>query len=163
LLGLLPFYAGLRIGEVVALDIDDVRLSARKGALVVRSGKGDHYRELPVHPELRQDLATWLAERPDWRGADSNPALLLNQRGGRLTTRGARDVLATLADEAALEEEFTSHVLRHTFGTTLVRAGHDLVLVAELMGHRRLETTRGYTRPGSADCERAISSLPAER
>ena len=52
----------------MGLDIDDVRLSARKGALVVRYGKGDHYREVPVHPELRQDLAIWLEERPDWRG-----------------------------------------------------------------------------------------------
>jgi site-specific recombinase XerD len=147
LLGLIPFYAGLRIGEVVALDVDDVRLSARKGVLIVRSGKRDHYRELPVHPELRANLAIWLEERPDWPGATVNPALLLNHRGGRLTTRGARDVLVALAVEARLEEEFTSHVLRHTFGTTLIRSGHDLVLVAELMGHQRLETTRGYTRP----------------
>jgi len=77
------------------------------------------------------------------------------RRGGRLTTRGARDVLAALAVEAQLEEEFTSHVLRHTFGTTLVRSGHDLVLAAELMGHRRLETTRGYTKPS-----RLIGSAP---
>ncbi len=74
-----------------------------------------------------------------------------------------RDLLVALADEAHLEEEFTGHVLRHTFGTTQVRAGHDLVLVAELMGHRRLETTRGYTRPGQVDCERAIHSLPTDR
>ena len=69
----------------------------------------------------------------------------------------------SLASEADLDEDFTSHVLRHTFGTTLVRAGHDLVLVAELMGHRRLETTRSYTRPGHADRERAIASLPTDR
>ncbi len=163
LLGLIPFYAGLRIGEAVALDLDDVRLSARKGVLIVRSGKGDRYRELPVHPELRANLALWLDERPDWPGATANPALLLNRRGGRLTTRGARDVLVALAAEAHLEEEFTSHVLRHTFGTTLVRSGHDLILVAELMGHRRLETTRGYTRPSRADRERAIGSLPTDR
>jgi len=163
LLGLIPFYAGLRIGETVALDVDDVRLSARKGVLIVRSGKGDRYRELPVHPELRANLAIWLDERPNWPGANANPALLLNHRGGRLTTRGARDVLVALAVEARLEEEFTSHVLRHTFGTTLVRSGHDLVLVAELMGHQRLETTRGYTRPSRADRERAISSLPTDR
>src|SRR5215831_14762890 len=108
-------------------------------------------------------LATWLDERPNCSGATASPALFLNRRGGRLTTRGARDVLVALAVEAHLEEEFTSHVLRHTFGTTLVRSGHDLVLVAELMGHRRLETTRGYTRPSRADRERAISSLPTDR
>jgi integrase/recombinase XerC len=163
LLGLIPFYAGLRIGEAVALDVDDVQLSARKGLLIVRSGKGERYRELPVHAELRENLAIWLDERRDWPGAIANPALFLNRRGGRLTTRGARDVLVALASEASLDEEFTSHVLRHTFGTTLVRAGHDLVLVAELMGHRRLETTRAYTRPGRLDRERAINSLPTDR
>jgi site-specific recombinase XerC len=80
LLGLIPFYAGLRIGEAVALDLDDVRLSARKGVLIVRSGKGDRYREVPVHPELRANLAIWLDERPDWPGATANPALFLNRR-----------------------------------------------------------------------------------
>jgi integrase/recombinase XerC len=101
--------------------------------------------------------------RPVWPGAGHSPALFLNRRGGRLSARGARDVLAALADDAGLDAAFTSHVLRHRFGTTLVRAGHDLVLVAELMGHRRLETTRGYTRPGPADRERAIAGLPADR
>ena len=163
LLGLIPFYAGLRIGEAVALDVDDVRLSTRKGVLIVRSGKGDRYRELPIHRELRANLTIWLEERPNWPGATANPALFLNRRGGRLTTRGARDVLVALAVEARLEEEFTSHVLRHTFGTTLVRSGHDLVLVAELMGHRRLETKCGYTRPSRTDREHAISSLPTDR
>src|SRR5207248_2126410 len=83
----------------------DVRLSARKGVLIVRSGKGDRHRELPVHPELRANLAIWLDERPDWPGATANPALFLNRRGGRLTTRGARDVLVALAVEAHLGEE----------------------------------------------------------
>jgi site-specific recombinase XerD len=160
---LIPFCAGLRIGEAVALDLDDVRLSARKGQLIVRSGKGDRYRELPVHPALRTNLATWLDERRDWPGATANPALFLNRRGGRLTTRGARAVLVALAIEAHLEEEFTSHVLRHTFGTTLIRSGHDLVLVAELMGHQRLETLRGYSRPSRTDRERAIDSSPTDR
>jgi integrase/recombinase XerC len=162
-LALVPFYAGLRLGETVALDVDDVRLSARKGLLIVRAGKGEHYREVPLHAELRETLAAWLEARPAWPGASDSSALFLNHRGGRLSTRGASDLLAGLADAAGLEAAFTSHVLRHTFGTTLVRAGHDLVLVAELMGHRRLETTRGYTRPGPADRERAIASLPTDR
>ena len=111
---------------------------------------------LPAHLEVVQaEYAAALQRAP----VDDDT----NHRGGRLTTSGARDVLVALAVEAHLEEEFTSHVLRHTFGTTLVRSGHDLVLVAELMGHRRLETTRGYTRPSRADRERAIGSLPTDR
>lgn len=164
-LALLPFYAGLRIGEVVALDVTDVSLSARKGLVVVRSGKGGRYREVPLHPELREQLAIWINdERPAWPGSSTNPAVFLNARGGRLGVRGASDILARLADDAGIDaEDFTSHVLRHTFGTTLVRGGHDLVLVAELMGHRRLETTRGYSLPTAADRERAINSLPTDR
>jgi integrase len=81
-----------------------------------------------------------------------------------LNPRGASDILARLADDAGIDaEDFTSHVLRHTFGTILVRGGHDLALVAELMGHRRLETTRGYSLPSAADRERAINSLPTDR
>src|SRR5438132_1101277 len=145
-LGLLPFYAGLRIGEAVALDVADVSLSARKGHVVVRSGKGSRYREIPLHPELREQLGIWINdERPVWPGAVTNPALFLNARGGRLGVRGASDILARLADDAGIDaEDFTSHVLRHTFGTTLVRGGHDLVRGAQLMGHRRLWTTPGH-------------------
>jgi site-specific recombinase XerD len=163
-LALIPFYAGLRIGEVVALDLDDIRVSARKGLIIVRSGKGNGYREVPVHAGLRDELKLWIDdERGNWPGAGSNPALLLNRSGKRLSARGARDVFTAIAEEAGIEAEFTSHVLRHTFGTTLVRDGHDLVLVAELMGHARVETTRSYSLPTAADRERAVNSLPIDR
>lgn len=163
-LALIPFYAGLRIGEAVALDVDDIQLSARKGLIIVRSGKGNGYREIPAHAELRENLALWINdERPHWAGADTNPALLLNHHGDRLGARGARDILAAIADEAGVNNEFSSHVLRHTFGTTLVRDGHDLVLVAELMGHARVETTRAYSLPTAEDRQRAINSLPTDR
>jgi integrase/recombinase XerC len=58
---------------------------------------------------------------------------------------------------------FGTHVLRHTFGTQLVRAGFDLVTVAELMGHARLETTRIYALPTKADRERALDALLTDR
>lgn len=160
---LLPFYAGLRLGEVVALNCADVTLSARKGLITVRVGKGGRYREIPTHAVLREQLALWINdERPHWPGADG-PALLLNRRGTRLSARGADDILNTLAAEARLDAEFTPHVLRHTFGTRLIREGHDLVLVAELMGHARLETTRGYALPTEQDRQRAINALPTDR
>ncbi|MDQ6949965.1 MAG: hypothetical protein M3256_27900 [Actinomycetota bacterium] len=70
----------------------------------------------PVHAELRENLAILLEERRDWPGSATSSALLLNLRGGRLTTRGARDVLVALAGDASHNEEFTSHVLRHDPG-----------------------------------------------
>jgi integrase/recombinase XerC len=158
-LALLPFYAGLRLGETVALNLTDVQLSARKGAIIVRSGKGSRYREIPTHATLRDNLAVWIDdERPHWPDAQTNPALLLNRRGGRLSTRAADQILGAIADDANIEE-FTPHVLRHTFGTRLVREGHDLVVVAELLGHARLDQTRRYSLPTQADRQRAINSL----
>ncbi len=164
IVALLPYYAGLRLGEVVALDTGDVQLSARKGLITVRAGKGGKYREIPIHADLREHLALWIIdERPTWPGAD-NPALLLNQRGARLSDRGAHNILLAIAEEAGLRADFTGgHVLRHTFGTRLVREGHDLVLIAELMGHARLETTRAYSLPTDVDRQAAINSLFTDR
>jgi len=162
-LGLLPLYAGLRVSESVALDVDDVRLSARKGTLRVR-GKGGRPRDLPIHAQLRTDLQAWLDERPGWPGAGTSHALLLNRRGRRLSVRGASDIIRGIAAEANLgEEHITAHIGRHTFATTLVRGGTDLVTVADMLGHARLDTVRLYTRPTAADRERALNLLPHDR
>jgi integrase/recombinase XerC len=160
-LALVPFYAGTRIAETVALDLDDVRLSARKGALRVL-GKGDRLREVPIHPQLRTALVEWIAERQNWSGAVESPALFVNRRGSRLSARGAHDVITGIAAKAGLEDRVTAHVLRHSFATTLVRGGTDLVIAAELLGHARLETTRVYTRPSAEDRHRAVGLLPVD-
>jgi site-specific recombinase XerD len=160
-LALVPFYAGTRIAETVALDVDDVRLSAREGTARVL-GKGQRQREIPIHPQLRTALAEWLAERSTWSRAGMNPALFLNRRGGRLTARGAHDVITGFAAQAGLDDHVTAHVLRHSFATTLVRGGTDLVIAAELLGHARLETTRAYTRPSAEDRRKAVGLLPVD-
>jgi integrase/recombinase XerC len=161
-LALVPFYAGTRIAETVALDIDDIALSARKGIMRIY-GKGQRVRQVPIHPQLRIALSSWLDERADWPGADT-PALFLNQRGRRLSVRAAHDIITGIATRAGLDDdEITAHVLRHSFATTLVRGGTDLVIVAELLGHARLETTRGYTRPSVEDRTKAVDLLPTDR
>lgn len=161
-LALLPSYAGLRIAEAVGLDVDDVRLSARKGTLRVH-GKGATLRELPIHPQLRTDLRLWLDELPDWPGTQTTPALLLNRRGARLSTRGASDIFRTIATTAGLDDTITAHTGRHTFATTLIRGGTDLVTVAEMLGHARLDTVRTYTRPTAEDRAKALNLLPTDR
>jgi integrase/recombinase XerC len=157
-LALVPFYAGARISEIVALDVDDIARSARKGVLRIY-GKGERVRKVPIHPQLHTALTGWLSERTDWPGANDSPALFLNQRGQRLSVRGAHNIITAIAAAAGLEDDTTVHVLRHTFATTLVRGGTDLVIVAELLGHARLETTRGYTRPSAEDRTRALNLL----
>jgi integrase/recombinase XerC len=162
---LLPYYAGVRNSEVVCLDVGDVRFSARKGELRVlgKGPDGGKQRIVPVHADLRGALQAWLEERPRWINADASQTLLLNSRGGRLSDRSVRAIIGGFGELAGLGDDplrpFGPHVLRHTFGTQLVRAGVDLVTVAELMGHARLETTRIYTRPTKDDRERALEAL----
>jgi integrase/recombinase XerC len=165
-LALVGFYAGLRIGEAVALDLVDLRMSARKGHLVVRYGKGGRYREVPLHPVLRTALEAWLKDRLRWPGAPGTPAVFVNRRGGRLSTRGAYAALAAVAEAAGIDvgrdAEFTPHVLRHTAGTTMTRAGTDIVLVAEILGHS-VETARRYALPTQHDRQAAIERLTTDQ
>ena len=160
-IALLPLYAGLRVSEIAALDVEDVRLSARKGELHV-IGKGEKTRTVPVHPKLREALTTWLAERGSQPGADTTAALFLSNRGRRVSVDTVADVLARITSSAGLDDHVTVHTCRHTFGTELTRSGVDLVTVAELMGHASLETTRLYTRPSAADMQRAVDLLTAD-
>jgi site-specific recombinase XerD len=155
----LLLYTALRLQEVVALDVDDVSISARKGMLVVRSGKGDAYREVPLNASSRKAVDDWLKDRGKPTGDDER-GLFVGPRGLRLTPRSVDRVVRGVADRAGLE--LSAHVLRHTCVTNLVRAGNDLVLVAELAGHRRLETTRRYSLPSAADRQAAMEALELE-
>jgi site-specific recombinase XerD len=151
----LLLFTGLRLGEALALDVEDVRLMARAGVVVVRSGKGDLQREVPANALVRQALEEWIKGR---RPAEpTQRALFVSRTGGRLSARAADAALRQLAGRAGLR--LSAHVLRHTCLTGLVRAGNDLVLVAELAGHRRLETTRRYALPSQADRQRALEDL----
>lgn len=163
-IALLPYRAGLRIGEVVGLDVDDVSLSARTGSLrVVGKGRdGGKVRRVELHSEVRPILRTWLDERPSWRGADETPALFINRRAGsRITDRGARNIVCGFGQDLDFEP-FGPHTLRHTFGTELRKAGVDLATIAELMGHSSLETTRIYTLPSEDEKALAIEKLTVD-
>jgi site-specific recombinase XerD len=153
----LLLYTALRLHELVALDVDDVSLSARKGLLVIRSGKGDLYREVPLNPSCRQALTDWMRDRA---AADGERALFTGPQGRRLSARAVDLVVRNVAARAGLE--LSAHTLRHTCVTSLVRSGNDLVLVAELAGHRRLETTRRYSLPSAADRQAAMDALEIE-
>jgi site-specific recombinase XerD len=149
-------YTGLRLAELVALDVDDVKVSARKGIVVVRSGKGDAYREVPLNALVRQVLEEWLADRQT-RVGEGERALFVGRGGRRLSKRSVDDVVRGLGEDAGVK--LSAHALRHTFLTRMVRQGSDLVLVAELAGHRRLETTRRYSLPSDADRLLAVERL----
>ncbi len=152
---MLMLFTALRISETVALDVDDVRITARKGVLVV-VGKGEIQRELPLNALVRQVLEEWLEQRTVL-AADGERALWVSRTGGRLSARSADCDVRMVAAAAGLQ--LSAHTLRHTCLTALVRRGNDLVMVAELVGHQKLETTRRYTLPSAADCQRAVEDL----
>jgi len=152
---MLMLFTALRISETVALDVADVRIMTRKGVLVV-IGKGDVQREVPLNALVRQVLEEWLEHRTAL-ARDGERALWVSRTGGRLSARSAdRDVRAVAAAAGLV---LSAHTLRHTCLTGLVRRGNDLVMVAELAGHQKLETTRRYTLPSAADRQRAVEDL----
>jgi site-specific recombinase XerD len=161
-------YTGLRLSELAALDVDDVAVSPRRGRLRVPLGKGDAYREVPLNSACRAVVDDWaaartkqleaLAEKDQARAATD--ALWLARGGGRLTSRAIDLVVRRLAADAGVE--VSAHVLRHTWVTNLIRSGADVVLVAELAGHRRLDTTRRYSLPSQADRDAAVEAVLVE-
>jgi integrase/recombinase XerC len=151
---------GLRIGECAALDVDDIAVSARKGRVVVREGKGDAYREVALNAEARDALDAWTVARRKQLKGGAERALFVSRKGARLSTRALDLLIRALARDADLT--LSAHTLRHTCLTRLVRDGADVVLVAEIAGHRRLETTRRYSLPSQADRQAAMERLKVE-
>ncbi|HXA31558.1 MAG TPA: tyrosine-type recombinase/integrase [Acidimicrobiales bacterium] len=144
--------AGLRMSEVVGIDVDDVSISARKGSVIVRRGKGDASRSVPLSAEARTLVEPWV-HRP--RPPASGP--LFVGPAGRLSGRAVDRLTRRIGEAAGVD--LSPHVLRHTFVTRLIRAGVDVVMVAELAGHRSLETTRRYALPTQEDRESAVESV----
>jgi integrase/recombinase XerC len=99
---LLLFYTGLRISECAALTVEDVRLSSRKGLVIVRMGKGNTYREVPLNAEVRTALDAWLQQRKQRVSQRNETALFLTKQGTRLATRTIDDVVRRLGKDANL-------------------------------------------------------------
>ena len=159
-IGTLLFYTALRISECVQLNVDDVRISERKGQVTVRMGKGNRYREVPLNASVRLSLQGWLDDRRTQFPDTPESAVFLTRRGTRCSMRSVDFVIRKIAQDAGLT--LSAHTLRHTCLTNLVRRGYDLVMVAELAGHKRLETTRRYSLPSDEDRARAMESLKIE-
>jgi integrase/recombinase XerC len=112
-----------------------------------------------LNPTARAALDAWHDARREI-AVEGERALFVGRAGRRLTARAVDLVVRKVAGRAGLE--LSAHVLRHTCITKLVRAGNDVVLVAELAGHRRLETTRRSSLPSHADRQQAMDALEVE-
>jgi len=137
----LMYGAGLRISELVGLDVDDVDLVDN---LVVVRGKGDRERIVPFGEPAAAAIGSWLTQgRPTMQPV--SPALLVNRRGARLTRQGFWKIVRRHAETVALERVVTPHTLRHSFATHLLDGGADVRAVQELLGHASVTTTQIYT------------------
>ena len=142
----LLYASGLRVAELVGLNLEDVSLEER---LVKVLGKGRKERIVPFGEKARQALRVYLEARRGIllrRRSVSQPnALFLNLRGGRLTARSVQRGLAGHLKRAALHLNVHPHLMRHSFATHLLNNGADLRGIQELLGHQSLSTTQKYT------------------
>ncbi len=141
----LLYASGLRVSELVGLDLQDVLFGERTLRVL---GKGNKERIVPFHAAAEEALKTYLGYRSALvveKGMAGGAAVFLNQRGGRLTPTSVRTFLDKAMDEAAVRSKVSPHALRHSFATHLLNAGMDLRAIQELLGHASLSTTQRYT------------------
>ena len=139
----LLYASGMRVSELVSLNIDD--LNPDEG-YVRCFGKGGKERILPIHQKAVDGLREYLEEcRPLMATKRSGHMVFLNRRGGRLTRQGFWLRLKAYARRAGFNVKITPHTLRHSFATHLLRGGAPLRHVQELLGHASITTTQVYT------------------
>jgi integrase/recombinase XerC len=141
----LLYGCGIRNSELTGINVDDIRLSAE--AILIR-GKGKKERYVPFGDSVKSALAAYLPERQKSLEASHkhSNALLINHRGGRLTTRSVGRIIKKIAVAKGLSPDVHPHTLRHAFGTHMLEEGADLRAIQELLGHERLATTQRYTQ-----------------
>jgi len=141
------FYAsGLRLSELVGLDLEAVNLRAR---MVRVMGKGGRERLVPFNRPAEAALRAWLVRRASLPGASTAP-LFLGVRGTRLTGRSVQRLAARYVAACSTRFGISPHALRHSFATHLLERGADLRVIQELLGHVRLSTTQRYTHVNAA-------------
>ena len=143
---------GVRISELVGMNAGDVDF--KEGWVRVR-GKRKKERQVPIPAQALGALRAWMEVRP--ANADE-PAIFVNQRGGRLTERGASKILKLYAIALVGDSSLHPHSLRHAYATHLLRAGADLRAIQELLGHASLSTTQKYTQLTLLDLMRVYDS-----
>lgn len=151
------FYAsGLRLSELVGLEVEDVNL---RGRLVRVMGKGRKERMVPFNQATEAAIRAWLTHRAALvadRGPKTedrrqkNDPLFVNYRGTRLSTRSVDRLVRRYVSQCSTRFGISPHALRHSFATHLLQRGADLRTIQELLGHARLSTTQRYTHVNAA-------------
>src|ERR1700680_2036920 len=141
----LLYGCGIRNSELTGINVDDIRLSAE--AILIR-GKGKKERYVPFGGSAKGALTAYLPARQEVlaKTRKNAAALLINHRGGRLTTRSVGRIIKKIAVAKGLSPDVHPHTLRHAFGKPLLDARADLRSIQEMLGHARLSTTQRYTQ-----------------
>lgn len=151
----LLYASGMRVSELVALNIEDIDV---ENNTVRCFGKGSKERIVPIYPQAAQSVDTYLKEaRHHMVHKESEQALFVNQRGDRLTRQGLWQILKAYAKAAGLGDKVTPHTLRHSFATHMLGGGADLRAVQEMLGHANISTTQIYTHVSSDHIRRAYN------
>ncbi len=158
----LLYASGLRVSELVKLDIENMDLHSHQ---IRVWGKGSKERVVLAGLPAIQSIQNYLnLGRPLLKGKRNTPALFLNPTGGRLSARSFQERLDRLAKQAGIEKHVYPHMLRHTFATHLLDGGADLRVVQELLGHSNLSTTQIYTHVTKSQARKVyMSSHPLAR
>ncbi len=138
----LLYSCGLRASELVGLNLEDIDFNREE---VRVRGKGRKERIIPLGRVAKTAIIKYLAERNELKNSASPPALFLNHRGGRLTTRSLQRIVNKYLKKMADASGTNPHIMRHTFATHLLENGADLRAVQELLGHSSLSTVQIYT------------------
>ena len=141
----LLYGCGIRNSELVGINLDHIHL---KNEIILIRGKGSKERYVPFGDAVKSAMASYLPTRQQMlaESRKTTSALLINSRGGRLTTRSVGRIIKRIAVAKGLSSDVHPHTLRHAFGTHMLEEGADLRAIQELLGHERLSTTQRYTQ-----------------
>ena len=168
---------GIRLSECASLTFEDLTFGERSGLLLVRAGKGNKTRSVPLNASAREALAIYVAPRlgiekstlkavaaswPKSKSPVAHEPIFLSQKGGALTTSAMGQMIAGIveATRGLVPEETSAHTLRHTFARSyLAQYPGDVVGLATLLGHSSLDTTRLYSKPSVDQLSRRVEQL----
>ena len=138
----LMYATGLRVSELINLNINDVDLT---NEIVRCFGKGSKERIIPIGEIAINSLNSYIEKRSAMLKKYSTDILFLNNHGRKLTRQGFFKILNLIAEQQNIKTNFSPHTLRHSFATHLLENGADLRIIQELLGHENISTTQIYT------------------
>jgi len=147
--------AGLRVGEVVALDVRDIELNKRSGWATIRRGKGLKERKVPLSLQTRKALQAYLDAQPNLI-----EALFIAYRSGkRLSKRAVQGMVKDVVRRADITKKVTPHILRHTLATRFIEKGGDIATCSKILGHKNITTTSRYLHPTAQQMQAQVEDL----